>query len=65
MYAGNVGFGLLLMFGYWFLLLVNFALLFCCGIGVVTWVFFWVVAMIVSTVTAASPASSADVVILR
>jgi hypothetical protein len=62
MYIGNVGFGLFLMFGYWLLLLVNFALLFCCGIGVVTWVFFCVVAMVVSTVTAASAASSTEVV---
>jgi hypothetical protein len=62
-YAGNVGSGQLFMFGYWFLLAVNVGLLFCCGVGVVTGSFCWLMTMIVSTVSAINAASAGHVVI--
>lgn len=52
-YAGNVGTGLLFMFGYWFLAFVNFLLVFVV-IGLVTWPLCWAATMIVSSITAAN-----------
>jgi len=55
MYVGNVGLGLIVMFGYWLLLIVNVLLCFMC-IGLVTLPMTWVVAMIVSPISAANAA---------
>ena len=56
MYAGNVATGLLLMFGYWFVQLVN---LFLCIflIGFVTLPLCFLLAIIISPITAANAAS--------
>ena len=56
LYAGNVGVGLLLMFGYWFIAFVNFLLCFI-FIGIITWPLCWLAMMIISPITAANAAS--------
>lgn len=56
MYAGNVGLGLLFMFGYWVVLFVNILLCFIV-IGFITTPLCWVLTMILSSVLAASAAS--------
>ena len=56
-YAGNVGVGLLFMFGYWFIQFINVLLCFVL-IGFVTLPLCWLAAMIVSPIVAANTASS-------
>lgn len=56
-YAGNIGTGLLLMFGYWALLLLNIALAFV-FIGFLTGPLCWLLMMIISPLTAANSCSS-------
>ncbi|MGB3392644.1 MAG: hypothetical protein WA956_15590 [Stenotrophomonas sp.] len=53
MYAGNVGTGLIIMFGYWAVAFVNFLLCFV-FIGFITGPLCWVATMIVSSLTAAN-----------
>jgi hypothetical protein len=60
LYAGNVGMGLGLMFGYWALTAINFVLCFA-FIGFITWPVTWVVFMIVSAITANSAAKKFNV----
>src|SRR2546421_12948542 len=57
MYAGNVGVGLLFMFGYWFIQFINVLLCFVL-IGFVTLPLCWLAAIIVSPIVAANTASS-------
>jgi TM2 domain-containing membrane protein YozV len=56
MYAGNVGAGLLFMFGYWFVQFINILLCFVL-IGFVTLPLCWLAAMIASPILAANTAS--------
>jgi TM2 domain-containing membrane protein YozV len=51
LYAGNVGVGLGLMFGYWALTAINVFLCFVL-IGFVTWPLTWIAFMILSAITA-------------
>ena len=53
MYAGNVGTGLLVMFGYWALAFVNFLLCFV-FIGLFTWPMCWLATVIISALTASN-----------
>jgi len=53
LYAGNVGVGLLFMFGYWFVLFINFLLCFI-FIGFITLPICWIFTLIISTISAAS-----------
>ena len=55
-YAGNVGVGLLFMFGYWFIQFINVLLCFVL-IGFVTLPLCWLAAMILSPILAANTAS--------
>lgn len=55
-YAGNVGTGLLFMFGYWILLFINI-LLCLVLIGFITLPLTWVVMMILSPILAANACS--------
>jgi TM2 domain-containing membrane protein YozV len=57
LYAGNVGMGLGLMFGYWALTAINFVLCFA-FIGFITWPVTWVVFMILSSITANNAAKA-------
>lgn len=52
-YAGNVGTGLLFMFGYWMLAAINLLLCFVV-IGFFTWPVCWIAVAIVSTLMAAN-----------
>ncbi len=54
-YAGNIAVGLLFMFGYWAMCVVNFILLFV-AIGFITYPLTWVAAMILSPILAANHA---------
>ena len=56
MYAGNVGMGLLFMFGYWFVQFINILLCFVV-IGFITLPLCWLAAMIISPILAANTAS--------
>lgn len=51
LYAGNIGVGLALMFGYWFASVVNFLLCFVL-IGFVTWPLTWIAVVITACITA-------------
>jgi hypothetical protein len=51
LYAGNVGVGHGLMFGYWALTAINFVLCFA-FIGFITWPITWVAFMVISAITA-------------
>ena len=51
LYAGNVGVGLGLMFGYWVLAAINLVLCFA-FIGFITWPVTWVAFMVISSITA-------------
>lgn len=55
-YAGNVGAGLLFMFGYWFIQFVNILLCFVL-IGFITLPLCFLLAMVISPVTAANAAT--------
>jgi TM2 domain-containing membrane protein YozV len=55
-YAGNVGLGLLFMFGYWFVAFVNFLLLFVL-VGLITWPLCFLVTLIISSILASNAAS--------
>ncbi|HEX8560595.1 MAG TPA: hypothetical protein VF668_21040 [Pyrinomonadaceae bacterium] len=57
-YAGNVGAGLALMFGYWFVQFVNLLLCFVL-IGFITLPLCFIIAMVVSPILAANAASRA------
>lgn len=57
LYAGNLGFGLVLMFGYWIASVINFLLLFVL-IGFVTWPLTWCAFAAVSCFLAAQKAKS-------
>jgi TM2 domain-containing membrane protein YozV len=58
-YAGNVGVGLLFMFGYWFIQFIN--LLLCLVlIGFFTLPLCWLAAMIISPILAANAANAAS-----
>lgn len=52
-YAGNVGTGLLFMFGYWCVAFINLLLCFVV-IGFVTWPICWIATAILSTVIASN-----------
>ncbi|PBJ82881.1 hypothetical protein CMZ84_12290 [Lysobacteraceae bacterium NML93-0399] len=57
-YAGNVGIGLLFMFGYWAVAVVN--LLLCLVlIGFVTWPLCWIATAVVSSIIASNSARTA------
>jgi TM2 domain-containing membrane protein YozV len=56
MYAGNVGTGLIIMFGYWFVTFVNFLLCFLL-IGFITWPLCFLLTIIISSVTASNAAA--------
>lgn len=55
-YAGNVGVGLLFLFGYWFVLFINI-LLCMVLIGFITLPICWIAMMIIAPLTAANSAS--------
>ena len=55
-YAGNVGVGLLFMFGYWFIQFINVLLCFVL-IGFVTLPLCWLAAMIISPILASNEVS--------
>lgn len=59
LYAGNIGLGLGLMFGYWVLMAINIVL---CAvlIGFVTWPITWLAFMIISSITANNAAKAAN-----
>jgi len=57
LYAGRVGRGLLIMFGYWIIQSIN-VLLMLVGVGFVTFALVWLVAIIASPLAAASSCSS-------
>ena len=59
LYAGNVGMGLGLMFGYWALAAINFALCFVV-VGFVTWPITWVAFMVISAITANNAVKEAN-----
>ena len=59
LYAGNVGLGLGLMFGYWFLTAINVMLCFVL-VGLVTWPLTWIAFMIISSLTANNAAKAAN-----
>ena len=59
LYAGNVGMGLGLMFGYWALTAINFVLCFV-FIGFITWPVTWLAFMILSAITANNAAKRAN-----
>lgn len=61
-YAGNVGIGLLFMFGYWALLVVNILLMFVI-IGFITAPLCWILAMVLSSITAANACKPRHVVV--
>ena len=58
-YAGNVGVGLLFMFGYWFLQFINFLLLFLL-IGIITMPLTFILAMVISPILASNTATRAN-----
>jgi hypothetical protein len=60
LYAGNVGVGLGLMFGYWVLTAINFALCFVV-VGLVTWPVTWAAFMVISAITASNAAKRFNV----
>ena len=55
MYAGNVGVGLLFMFGYWIVQFINLLLCFLL-IGFITWPLCFLLTIIISSVTASNAA---------
>jgi TM2 domain-containing membrane protein YozV len=55
-YAGNVGLGLLFMFGYWFVFFVNFVLCFVL-IGLITGPLCWIAAAVISSILASNSAA--------
>ena len=57
-YAGNVGVGLLFMFGYWFVAFVNFLLCFVL-IGLITWPVCFLATLVLSSILASNAASRA------
>ena len=57
LYAGNVGMGLGMMFGYWALTAINFVLCFA-FVGFITWPVTWVAFMIISSITASNAAKA-------
>jgi len=59
LYAGNIGLGLGLMFGYWVLMAINIVL---CAVlvGFVTWPLTWLAFMIISAITANNAAKAAN-----
>jgi hypothetical protein len=58
-YAGNVGVGLLFMFGYWFVTFINFLLCFLL-IGLITWPLCFLATLIISSILASNAASAAN-----
>ncbi len=59
LYAGNIGLGLGLMFGYWVLMAINI-LLCAVLVGFVTWPLTWLAFMIISAITANNAAKAAN-----
>jgi hypothetical protein len=59
LYAGNIGMGLGLMFGYWALTAINIVLCFAL-IGFVTWPITWIAFMVLSAITANNAAKKAN-----
>jgi TM2 domain-containing membrane protein YozV len=59
LYAGNVGTGLLFMFGYWFIQFINFLLIFLI-IGIVTLPLTFILAMVISPILASNAATRAN-----
>jgi len=57
MYAGNVLVGILFMFGYWFVLLINILLCFI-FVGFITAPLCWIAALIISPILASVSCSS-------
>jgi TM2 domain-containing membrane protein YozV len=55
LYAGNLGWGLVLMFGYWIAAWINFLLLFVL-VGLVTWPITWLAFAAVASYLAANKA---------
>ena len=58
-YTGNVGVGLLLMFGYWFVQFINILLCFVL-IGLLTLPLCFILAMIISPITASNAAARSN-----
>jgi TM2 domain-containing membrane protein YozV len=58
-YAGNVGMGLLFMFGYWFLQFINLLLIFLL-IGIITMPLTFILAMVISPILASNTATRAN-----
>jgi hypothetical protein len=59
LYAGNIGLGLGLMFGYWVLTAINVVLCFVI-VGFITWPLTWLAFMIISAITANNAAKAAN-----
>lgn len=59
LYAGNIGMGLGLMFGYWALTAINIALCFVL-VGFVTWPLTWIAFMVLSAITANNAVKKAN-----
>ena len=59
LYAGNVGVGVGLMFGYWALTAINVVLCFV-FVGFITWPLTWLAFMIISAITANNAANRAN-----
>lgn len=59
LYAGNIGMGLGLMFGYWVLTAINVVLCFA-FVGLITWPLTWLGFMILSSITANNAAKRAN-----
>ncbi len=64
MYAGNVGTGLLFMFGYWAVAFINLLLCFVV-IGFFTWPLCWIGTAILSSVIAGNSAQAVPVPVYR
>ena len=59
LYAGNIGLGLGLMFGYWVLTAINVVLCFVI-VGFITWPLTWLAFMVISAITANNAAKAAN-----
>ena len=59
LYAGNIGLGLGLMFGYWVLTAINVVLCFVI-VGFITWPITWLAFMVISAITANNAAKAAN-----
>jgi TM2 domain-containing membrane protein YozV len=60
LYAGNIGLGLVFMFGYWFVTFINILLCFIL-IGAITWPLCWIAMMILSPILVANKVKEINV----